>query len=86
MADERLLNAGTADQLREARGETGQAGPMSADLGSEEDPSVTTEATTIRGNMDTRRPLDDADQATVTDETAYPAPGLDTDEAQSKDT
>ena len=93
MADDRLINAETADQLREGRGEIGQPGPGAADVGSDVEPGIAAGPTTARGNMDARRPLGDdeptssgAGAAAASEDAGapYPAAGLDTDEAQEE--
>lgn len=94
MTGDRVKNAETADQLREARGETGQAPPIGADLGTDEEPGVGVGGPlSARGNLDARRPLGDDEIGSGGRETAsgsedpgapYPAVGLDTDEAQDE--
>ena len=94
MADERMLNAGSADQLREARGETGLPGPAEgADIAADTEPGIGPGPTTVPGNMDQRRPLGDDEVGETTGQAgaaledqraSYPAAGLDTDEAQDE--
>ena len=92
MADERIINAETSDQVREARGETGYPVGSGADVGSDEEPGPAGGPTAARGNMEARRPLGDDETvaastgtgADVDSRMPYPAPGLDTDEAQDE--
>ncbi|MDQ3881277.1 MAG: hypothetical protein M3295_09440, partial [Chloroflexota bacterium] len=84
-----------ADEVREARGEVGFPVTEGADVGSDAEPGPIGGPTTARGNLDARRPLGDDETVAasgapggsgggVDRSVPYPAPGLDTDEAQDE--